>query len=174
VDEEKKKILFTRSQLENAVSRLAREINEDYRGQKLLMVGILKGAFVFMADLIRHLDLDVSVDFVVLRSYGSSKTSSGEVQVIKDLHEPLEKKHVLIIEDIVDTGITLKYFYDLLFRRNPESLKICTLIDKKARREVDISVDYVGLEMEDGFIVGYGIDYDEKYRNLPEVWVLEE
>ena len=171
---EEKKILFGRKEIERAVSDLARVINKDYKGKKMLMVGILKGAFVFMSDLIRKLDLDVSVDFVVLRSYGSGKTSSGEVEVIKDLDDPIEGKDVLIVEDIVDTGITLRYFRDLLLLRGPRSLKICALIDKKARREIEIEVDYVGLEMEDGFIVGYGIDCDERYRNLPEIWVLDD
>ncbi len=171
---EEKKILFDREEIERAVSDLAAVINEDYRGKKMLMVGILKGAFVFMSDLIRKLDIDVSVDFVVLRSYGSGKTSSGEVEVIRDLDDPIEGKDVLIVEDIVDTGISLRYFRDQLLVRSPKSLKICALIDKKARREVEIDVDYVGLEMEDGFVVGYGIDYDERYRNLPDIWVLDE
>lgn len=171
---EEKKILFSQKEIEGVVSDLAATINKDYRGKKMLMVGILKGAFVFMSDLIRQLDMDVSVDFVALRSYGSGKTSSGEVEVIKDLDDSIEGRDVLIVEDIVDTGITLRYFRDQLLLRGPKSLKICALIDKKARREVEIDVDYVGLEMEDGFVVGYGIDYDERYRNLPEIWVLDE
>jgi hypoxanthine phosphoribosyltransferase len=138
------------------------------------MVGILKGSFIFLADLIRKLDLDVTVDFVVLGSYGSGTTTSGEVKMFKDLSAPIEGKDVLVVEDIVDTGITLTYFMDTLRRRRPKTLAVCTLIDKKARREVQIDVDYVGLEMEDGFIVGYGIDYNERYRNLPEIWVIRE
>jgi hypoxanthine phosphoribosyltransferase len=169
-----KKILFPKSVIEEAVSSLARRINEDYRGQSLVTVGILKGSFVFMADLVRKLDLDVTVDFVALASYGSGTTTSGEVKMLKDLAAPIEGRHVLVVEDIVDTGITLKYLADLLERRRPKSLAICALIDKKARREVEIDVAYVGLEMEDGFIVGYGIDCNEQYRNLPEIWVIEQ
>ncbi len=138
------------------------------------MVGILKGSFVFMADLIRKIDLDVKVDFVVLGSYGSGTTSSGEVKMLKDLSIPIEGKDVLVVEDIVDTGVTLAYFMDILGRRRPKTLAICALIDKKARREVVIDVDYVGLEMEDGFIVGYGIDCNEEFRNLPDIWVMRE
>ncbi len=138
------------------------------------MVGILKGSFVFMADLIRKLEVEVTVDFVALASYGSGTSSSGEVKMLKDLSAPIEGKHVLVVEDIVDTGITLKYLKDILLRRRPKSLAICTLIDKKARREVEIEVDYVGLEMDDGFIMGYGIDCNEAYRNLPEIWVLDQ
>ena len=171
---ERRKILFDKKEIERAVSNLAAMINRDYKNKKILVVGILKGAFVFMSDLIRRLDLDVSVDFVALRSYGSGTTSSGEVEVIKDLDDSIEGKDVLIVEDIVDTGITLRYFRDQLLLRSPKSLKICTLVDKKARREVEIDVDYVGLEMEDGFVVGYGLDCDERYRNLPEIWVLDE
>ncbi len=169
-----KTILFSRETIERAVSGLAGRINTDYRGRSIILVGILKGSFVFMADLIRKLDLDVTVDFVVLGSYGAGTTTSGEVKMLKDLSAPIEGKDVLIVEDIVDTGITLKYFMDILRRRRPKTLAICALIDKSARREVAIDVDYVGLEMDDGFIVGYGIDCDEKFRNLPEIWVIQE
>jgi len=167
-------ILFSRAVIEQAVETLARRINTDYRGKPLLMVGILKGSFMFLADLIRKLDLDVTVDFVVLGSYGSATTTSGEVKMIKDLSAPIEGKDVLVVEDIVDTGITLKYFMDVLRQRRPASLAICSLVDKTARREVAIDVDYVGLTMDDGFIVGYGIDRNEQFRNLPEIWVIEE
>jgi hypoxanthine phosphoribosyltransferase len=167
-------VLFSREDIEEAIAKLARRINADYRGKPLILVGILKGSFVFLADLIRKLDLDVTVDFVVLGSYGSGTTTSGEVKMVKDLSAPIEGKDVLVVEDIVDTGITLTYFMDILRRRKPRSLAICALIDKKARREVNIDVDYVGLEMENGFIVGYGIDCNEKLRNLPEIWVIRE
>lgn len=169
-----KTILFSQKVIEQAIERLARQINTDYRGRPVVLVGILKGSFVFLADLIRRLDLDVTVDFVVLGSYGSGTTTSGEVKMLKDLSAPIEAKHVLVVEDIVDTGITLMYFMDILRRRRPSSLAICALIDKKARREVQIDVDYVGLEMDDGFIVGYGIDCNEKYRNLPDIWVIDQ
>jgi hypoxanthine phosphoribosyltransferase len=127
-----------------------------------------------MADLVRKLDVDVELDFVVLRSYGASSTSSGEVEVIKDLEDPIDGRHVLIVEDIVDTGITLRYFRDQLVLRGPASVKICALIDKKARREVYIDVDYVGLEMQEGFVVGYGLDCNEFGRHFPDVWIIEE
>jgi len=169
-----KTILFSRQAIEGAVLRLAKQINADYKARPVVLVGILKGSFVFLADLIRKLDLDVTVDFAVLSSYGSATTSSGQVKMIKDLSAPIEGKDVLVVEDIVDTGITLKYFMDVLRQRRPASLAICTLIDKKARREVHIDVDYVGLEIEDGFIVGYGIDCNEEFRNLPEIWVIRE
>jgi hypoxanthine phosphoribosyltransferase len=169
-----KTILFSRQVIEEAVLRLAKQISADYRGRSVVLVGILKGSFVFLADLIRKLDLDVIVDFAVLSSYGSATISSGEVKMIKDLSAPIEGKDVLVVEDIVDTGVTLKYFMDVLRQRRPKSLAICTLIDKKARREVHIDVDYVGLEIEDGFVVGYGIDCNEEFRNLPEIWVIHE
>jgi hypoxanthine phosphoribosyltransferase len=170
----KKTILFSRQAIEQAVLKLAERINADYRGRSVVMVGILKGSFVFLADLIRKLDLDVTVDFVVLRSYGSGTASSGEVKILKDLSAPIEGKDVLVVEDIVDTGVTLTYFMDILRQRRPRTLAICALIDKKARRKVAIDVDYVGLEMDDGFIVGYGLDCNERYRNFPEIWVIRE
>jgi hypoxanthine phosphoribosyltransferase len=166
-------ILFDRETIRGAVSELGERINADYRGRPVVLVGILKGSFVFLADLVRTLTLDVTVDFVVLGSYGAGTTTSGEVKMLKDLSAPIEGKDVLVVEDIVDTGVTLKYFMDILKRRGPKSLAICALIDKKARREVAIDVNYVGLEMEDGFIVGYGIDCNEQYRNLPEIWVIQ-
>ena len=170
----RKEMVFSAESISGAVDRLSRQINADYRNKKLLIVGVLKGCFIFMADLVRKLDVDVELDFVVLRSYGASSTSSGEVEVIKDLEDPIDGRHVLVVEDIVDTGITLKYFCDQLRLRGPGSVKICALIDKKARREVDIDVDYVGLEMQEGFVVGYGLDCNEFGRHFPDVWIIEE
>lgn len=171
----KKKLLFGKDDIHDAVSSVAEKISEDYRGGELMMVCVLKGAFVFMSDLIRMIEgVDIHVDFVVLSSYGSATTTSGEVKVLKDLDSPIEGRNVLIVEDIVDTGITLKFFKDQLLRRKPKSVKICALLDKKERREVEIELDYVGLSMQDGFVVGYGIDCDENYRNLPEIWVIVE
>jgi hypoxanthine phosphoribosyltransferase len=170
-----KKLLFGKDDIDDAVSSIAKKIGEDYGGGELMTVCVLKGAFVFMSDLIRKIEgVDISVDFVILSSYGSATTTSGEVKVLKDLDSPIEGKDVLIVEDIVDTGITLKFFKDQLLRRGPRSVKICALLDKKERREVDIELDYVGLSMQDGFVVGYGIDCDESYRNLPEIWVIVE
>jgi len=171
---ERKEMVFSAESISGAVDRLARRINIDYRDKRLLIVGVLKGCFIFMADLVRKLDLDVELDFVVLRSYGASSISSGEVEVIKDLEDPIDGRHVLVVEDIVDTGITLKYFRDQLSLRGPASVKICALIDKKARREVDIDVDYVGLEMQEGFVVGYGLDCNEYGRHFPDVWIIEK
>ena len=171
---ERKKMVFSAEGIAAAVDQLARRINTDYRDKKLFVVGVLKGCFIFMADLVRKLDVDVELDFVVLRSYGASSNSSGEVEVIKDLEGPVDGRHVLVVEDIVDTGITLKYFRDQLYLRNPASVNICALIDKKARREVDIDVDYVGLEMQEGFVVGYGLDCNEFGRHFPDVWIIKE
>jgi len=166
-------MVFSAESISDAVDRLAGRINADYRDKKVLVVGVLKGCFIFMADLVRKLDIDVELDFVVLRSYGSSSNSSGEVEVIKDLEYPIEGRHVLVVEDIVDTGVTLKYFRDQMRLRGPASVKICALIDKKERREVDIDVDYVGLEMQEGFVVGYGLDCNEFGRHFPDVWIIE-
>ena len=171
----KKEILFSKDEIDDAVLNIAQKVSEEFSGGELLIVGVLKGAFIFMADLIRKIhDVDIVVDFVVLRSYGSSTASSGEVQVVKDLHWPVEGKDVLVVEDIVDTGLTLKFFKDQLLRRGPKSVRICALLDKRERREVEIDIDYLGLLMDDGFVVGYGLDCDENYRNLPEIWLLEE
>ncbi|MBN1574801.1 MAG: hypoxanthine phosphoribosyltransferase [Deltaproteobacteria bacterium] len=171
----RKKLLFSKDDINDAVSSIAKRISKDYKGGRLMMVCVLKGAFVFMSDLIRMIEgVDIFVDFVILSSYGSATTTSGEIKVLKDLDSPIEGKDVLIIEDIVDTGITLKFFKDQLLRRRPKSVKICALLDKKSRREVEIELDYAGLSMQDGFVVGYGIDCDESYRNLPEIWVLME
>jgi len=156
------------------VGRLASEISTDYRGKRPLLIGVLKGAFVFLADLIRHLTIPVEVDFVRLSSYGSGMVSSGRIRVTKELESEIEGRDVLIVEDIVDTGLSLRYLVDDLRSRRPATLRICTLVDKKARRQVEVEVDYVGFEIEEGFIVGYGIDYDERYRELPAIYVVEK
>jgi len=154
------------------VARLAREISADYANKRVVLIGVLKGAFVFLADLVRQLTIPVEIDFMRIASYGSQKESSGEIKVTKEVEVPLEGKDVLIIEDIVDTGLSLKFLVDHIYAQGPSSLKICALIDKKSRREVEIQVDYIGFEMEEGFIVGYGIDFDERYRYLPEIFVV--
>ncbi len=156
------------------MQRLASEISTDYRGKRPLLIGVLKGAFVFLADLIRHLTIPVEVDFVRLSSYGSGMVSSGRIRVTKELESEIEGRDVLIVEDIVDTGLSLRYLVDDLRSRRPATLRICTLVDKKARRQVEVEVDYVGFEIEEGFIVGYGIDYDERYRELPAIYVVEK
>ena len=167
-------VLITKEQLAAKVKELAARISEDYKGESLLMVGILKGSVPFMADLMRELDLDVSIDFMCVSSYGSSTKSSGVVRIIKDLDTGIEGKNVLIVEDIIDTGLTLDYLKHYLSGRHPKSLKICTILDKPSRRKVEIQGDYVGFEVEDKYIVGYGLDMDQKYRNLPYIsWIKE-
>lgn len=171
--EDLKEIWFDEDQLQDAVKDLGRAISRDYKDKNLLLVGILKGCFVFMADLIRVITIPCAVDFMSVSSYGSGTESGGAVRIIKDIDLPLENYDVLIVEDILDSGNTLNYVKDILSRRNPKSLRICTMFDKPSRRQVDIQSDYVGYEIADEFIVGYGLDYDEKYRDLPYVGVLK-
>ena len=160
-------VMFSQEEIEAKVIELSKQIEKDYKGQDLLLVGILKGASVFVADLMRKIDLNVNIDFMSVSSYGSGTVSSGTVKILKDLDEDIKDKNVLIVEDIIDSGITLRNLYDTLMTREPRSLKLCTLLNKPARKKVDVDVDYVGFVIEDKFIVGYGIDYYEKYRNLP-------
>jgi hypoxanthine phosphoribosyltransferase len=167
------KLLFPRAEIDTHVQRLAAEISRDYHDRELLAVGVLKGSFLFLADLVRAVTSPLIVDFVRLASYGCDTRSSGIVEFRQDLEIPLEGRDVLIIEDIIDSGCTLETLYHRLLLRHPRSLKICTLIDKRAAREVDIQADYVGMSMEEGFIVGYGLDFDERYRNLPDIYLLE-
>ncbi|NLK98590.1 hypoxanthine phosphoribosyltransferase [Defluviitalea saccharophila] len=169
-----KEILFTEEEIAEKVKELGQQISKDYSGENLTVVGILKGSNIFMGDLIRKIDIPLSIDFMVVSSYGQSTESSGVVKVLKDLEYSIEGKNILIVEDIIDTGLTLDYLKENLLRRKPKSLKICTLLDKPARRKVDLKVDYIGFEIPDAFIVGYGIDYAERYRNLPYVAVLKE
>ncbi len=166
-------VLLTEEQIAKKVRELAERINSDYRGKEILVVGILKGSFVFMADLIRLLTIPVTVDFMIFSSYGKASKSSGTVRIIKDLDQNIEGKHVLVVEDIVDTGLTLKYVMETLSLRMPASLKICTLLDKPSRREVEITTDYNGFIIPDKFVVGYGLDYGEKYRNLTDIVVIK-
>lgn len=169
-----KEILFTEEKLAKKVEELGRKISKDYPGEELTVVGILKGSNIFMGDLIRKISIPITIDFMVVSSYGQSTESSGIVKVLKDLEHSIEGKNILIVEDIIDTGLTLDYLKENLLRRKPKSLKICTLLDKPGRRQVDLKIDYIGFEIPDQFIVGYGIDYAEKYRNLPYVAVLKE
>ncbi len=164
--------LLTAEEISSIVKGLADQITKDYHGKELIMVCILKGAFMFLSDLIRHLRIPAQVDFVRLASYGSGTKSSGLVEITKDIETPIEGKDVLIVEDIVDSGRTLQFLKERLELSHPRSVKICTLLDKKARREVKLDPDYVGKEIENLFVVGYGIDFDEKYRNLPEIYYI--
>ncbi len=162
--------LLSREQIDAIVRKLAGQISRDYREKELTLVCILKGAFMFLSDLVRHLQIPAKIDFVRLASYGTGMTSSGRIEITKDVELPIEGRDVLIIEDIVDSGRTLLFLKDRLTLANPHSVKICALLDKKARREVEIEVDYLGTEVEDVFIVGYGIDFNENYRSLPEIY----
>ncbi len=162
--------LMTSEEIASIVEKLADQISRDYTGKELVLVCILKGAFMFLSDLIRRLRIPVKVDFVRLASYGAGMKSSGLVEITKDIETPVEGKDVLIVEDIVDSGRTLQFLKERLALSNPHSIKICALLDKKARREVEIEADYLGKEIEDVFIVGYGIDFNEGYRHLPEIY----
>jgi len=167
-----KEILLTEEQIRLRVAELAAKISQDYSGQSILMVGILKGAVIFFADLIRCLTVPVAIDFMSVSSYGKASESSGAVRIIKDLDQSIEGRHVILVEDIVDTGLTLKRLTEILDARRPASLKICTLLDKPDRRKVEIMPDYNGFIIPDEFVVGYGLDYDEKYRNLRGILML--
>ena len=167
-------VMFSQEEIEAKVIELAKQIEKDYKGQDLLLVGILKGASVFVADLMRKIDLNVNIDFMSVSSYGSGTVSSGTVKILYVLDVDRKDKNVLIVDDIIDSGITLRNLYDTLMTREPRSLKLCTLLNKPARKKVDVDVDYVGFVIEDKFIVGYGIDYDEKYRNLPYIAIVED
>lgn len=163
-------LLMSAGEITTVVKTLAEKISRDYEGKEIVLVCILKGAFIFLSDLVRHLRIPVKVDFVRLASYGSGTKSSGLVEITKDIETPIEGKEVLIVEDIVDSGRTLLFLKERLELSHPRTVKICTLLDKKARREVKIDADYVGKEIENVFVVGYGIDFNESYRNLPEIY----
>jgi hypoxanthine phosphoribosyltransferase len=167
------KILFSEKQLQSKVHELGACISSDYQKKNLVVVGVLKGAIVFLADLIREIKVPLSLDFMVTSSYGMSTHASGVVRILKDLDEDIAGKDVLIVEDIIDTGLTLSYLKDNLLARGPASLKICTLLDKPLRRKVVLLPDYKGYNIPDEFVVGYGLDYGERYRNLPYIGVLK-
>lgn len=171
---EKLGILISQGELQKRVKELAKEISRDYEGRDLLLIGVLKGSFMFLADLIRELDYRVAVDFMGTFSYGASTESSGEVRITKDLEQSVSGRHVLLVEDIVDTGLTLRYLVDTLRARQPASLKVCALLDKPARRRVRTGLDYYGFIIPNAFVVGYGLDYREEYRGLPYVAVLQD
>lgn len=166
-------VLFTEEQIRERVAALGDEITRDYGDTPVLLVAVLRGAAIFVADLSREVASPVEVDFMAVSSYGSSTKSSGVVRILKDLDETLEGRHVLVVEDILDTGLTLKYLLKNLASRNPESLEVCTLLSKQGKQRVPISCKYVGFEIPDEFVVGYGLDFAEKYRNLPYIGVLK-
>jgi hypoxanthine phosphoribosyltransferase len=169
-----KKVLISSQDIQAKVRELAAIITEDYRDKDLVMICVLKGAVVFFSDLFKYIELPVSCDFISISSYGSSTRSSGEVRLLKDVDNSVEGKDVLIVEDIVDTGLTLKYLKEIFRARSANSVKACTLLDKPSRRTVDLKPDYLGFQIPDEFVVGYGLDYAEKFRNLPDVCVLSE
>ncbi len=173
ISEDIESVLYSEEFIQETVSALAARINEDYRGTEPVFIGILKGSFMFMADLIRKIDLKCSVDFMSVSSYGNNTNTTGAVKINKDLSGNIEGKDVVIVEDILDSGLTLSYLINYLQVRKPASIKICTLLDKPARRKTSVLADYSGIICPDKFIVGYGMDYSEKYRNLPLIAVLK-
>lgn len=167
-------VLVTEEELRETAQRLGQEITKDYVGKEILVIGVLRGAALFMADLIRYIDCYLEIDFMDVSSYGAATVSSGEVKILKDLDSSVEGRHILIIEDIIDTGRTLHYLINLFEMRQAASIKICSLLDKPSRRVMsDVKVDYVGVEVPDEFVVGYGLDYKQNYRNLPYIGVLK-
>jgi len=166
-------ILITEEQIRQRTRDLARQISHDYQGRDLLLICVLKGGIVFLVDLMRELTIPHSVDFMATSSYGDATESSGVVRILKDLEKPIQGRHVLIVEDIIDTGHTLDYLTRILHERNPASLRVCTLLNKPDRREVHIVIDYLGFDIPNRFVVGYGLDFGELYRNLPFVGVLK-
>lgn len=168
------KVLFTSEEIQSMVKTLGKKITEDYQGKELVILAVLKGSFLFVADLVREIDIPCQVDFLEVSSYGNEKHSSGEVKILKDTRLSLEGKHVLVVEDLSDTGLTLKKLLELLEVRNPASLALCVAFDKPMNRTVELKADYIGLETPNEFVVGYGLDYQEFYRNLPSLCVLAE
>jgi hypoxanthine phosphoribosyltransferase len=168
------KILISRDEIAKAIDRLAGEIKRDYQDKQPLLIGILKGSFVFMADLIRQLDFPLELDFVRLSSYGAARESSVKVRVIQGVKTPIKGRDVLVVEDIVDTGITISSLLDYLKKKQPASLKLCALADKPSRRRTPVPIDYLGFTVPNKFIVGYGLDFDERFRNSPDIYIIED
>lgn len=169
-----KKILIAEDELQAKVKELGAKITEDYQGKDLLLVCVLKGAVLFVSDLMKRIDLPLEIDFMAISSYGSNTQSSGVVRILKDLNQSIEGRNVLIVEDIIDSGLTLSYLAENLRARGPESVEICTILDKPDRRTTSLDIKYTGFQVPDEFVVGYGLDYAEKYRNLPYIAVLKE
>lgn len=168
------KVLVSKEEIQRKTRELAERISRDYEGEELLLVGVLKGGFVFLADLCREITIPVSIDFISVSSYGNSTVSSGVVRILKDIDYDITGKHILIVEDLIDTGLTLTYLKDLFAAKHCASVKLCTILDKPSRRKVPLEIDYKGIEIPDEFVIGYGLDYAEKYRNLPDVCVMAE
>lgn len=168
-----KEVLFSEEQLRQKVDELGAQITADYQGKNPLIVSVLKGSYVFMADLTRRIDVPCNVDFMVVSSYGAGTKTSGEVQIIKDLENSIDGRDLIIVEDILDSGVTLSYLMKVLMARGANSIRLCTLLSKPERRKVDVHIDYLGFEIPDEFVVGYGLDFAEKYRNLPYIGILK-
>lgn len=169
-----KETLIDSKTIAKRLKELGKQITEDYKGKDLLVIGVLKGAWVYLADLLREVDVNAEVDFMSVSSYGSGTTTSGSITIVKDLSVSVEGRHVLIVEDIVDSGLTLSHLKDLLYSRNAKSVEVSTLLSKPSRRRVDVEVKYIGFEIPDKFVIGYGLDFDERYRTLRDVCVLKE
>jgi len=169
-----KEVLISEEVLRDKVIELGKKITEDYKGKNLLLVCVLKGAVIFVSDLMKRIDLPLEIDFMAISSYGSDTKSSGVVRILKDLNSGIEGRDILIVEDIIDSGLTLSYLVENLKVRGPKSVEICTILDKPSRRKADISIKYTGFQVPDEFVVGYGLDYAERYRNLPYIAVLKE
>ncbi len=166
-------VMISEEEIDKRIKEIGEQISKDYAGKQVHLVCVLKGGVFFMVELAKRITTDVSMDFMSVSSYGSETKSSGVIKIVKDLDEPLRDKHVLVVEDIVDSGRTLSYLLEMLNSRGPASLKLCTLLDKPERRVIPVDVDYTGFEVPDEFVVGYGLDYDQKYRNLPFVGVVK-
>jgi hypoxanthine phosphoribosyltransferase len=172
VGQEKLKVLIRRARIQKRVVEVARAITRDFKGERVHLVGVLKGACIFLSDLVREINLDTSIDFIAVSSYGKGKQSSGQVRLLKDLDSSIEGLNVVVVEDILDTGVTLTYLLRILKQRKPKSLKIAALLDKPSRRIKDVKGDYIGFTIPNDFVVGYGLDYAERYRNLKDVCIL--
>ena len=173
LDKDVERVLFSEEELKNRVAEIAAQIDRDYAGKEPLLISVLRGSFVFMADLVRQIHLPCTVDFMAVSSYGAGTSSSGQVKIIKDLSEQIEGKDLIVVEDILDSGNTLSYLLQILQARHPASVRLCTLLDKPSRRVKEVELHYAGFSIPDYFVVGYGLDYAEKYRNLPYIGVLK-
>jgi hypoxanthine phosphoribosyltransferase len=171
---DKPRVIIPKKEIDRKVAELATKLRKDYRGKNPLLIGILKGSFVFMSDLVRAMNIPAEIDFVRLASYGAGTDTSGKIKLIKDVETPIKNRHVLVVEDIVDRGLTVRFLLDYLSFRKPASLKLCALFDKPSRRVMDVPIDYLGFTVPDAFVVGYGLDLNEKFRYLPDLCILEE
>jgi len=173
LEQDIERVLFTEQELKDRVAEIAAQIDKDYAGKEPMLISVLRGSFIFMADLARSITLPCTVDFMAVSSYGAGTTSSGQVKITKDLSESIEGRDIIVVEDILDSGNTLSYLFQLLQARHPASVRLCTLLDKPSRRTKPITADYTGFTVDDLFVVGYGLDYAEKYRNLPYIGILK-